>query len=97
MCNEFIQNMEEATDGTISMKKCAKGDGPIDIETDDGAIKGAKEYASKKRPKVVSKGGGLKQRNGASAPNGGLTGDPNLIGVVLESSGRPRRVYMGEE
>ena len=97
MCNEFIQNMEEATDGTISMRKCSKGDGPLDIETDEVAIKGAREWNEKKmkRPKVMSRGG-LKQRNGAT-PNAGLQPNEKLIGVLLDSKGMPQRVYMDEE
>lgn len=92
---EFIISMEDATDGAISMKKVTKGDGPIEIETDDGAIKVAKAYAGRKKAKVVSKG--LKQRNGASAQNGGLVGDEKLIGVLLNSKGVPQRVYIDEE
>mmetsp|Transcript_7412 Transcript_7412/g.9328 ORF Transcript_7412/g.9328 Transcript_7412/m.9328 type:complete len:258 (+) Transcript_7412:87-860(+) len=95
MCNEFVQNMEEATDGTISLKKCCSGSGPIDIETDEGAIKGAREYASKKRPKVMSRGG-LKKRNDAGA-NAGLQPNEKFIGVLLDSKGMPQRVYMDEE
>ena len=97
LCNEFFQNMEEATDGTINMKKCCKGDGPIDIENDEGAIKGAKDYALKKskRPKVVTKGM-LKQRNGATTPNTGLQQDERFIGVLLDSKGMPQRVYTEE-
>ncbi len=72
------------------MKKAIKGDGPIDIETDEGAIKGAKEWAQKKRPKVISRGG-LKQRNG-TAPNAGLQPNPNFIGVLLDSKGFVQRV-----
>lgn len=80
------------------MKKCCKGDGPIDIETDEGAIKGAKEYALKraKRPKVISRGG-LKQRNGSMASNAGLQPDDRFIGVLLDSKGFVQRVYDDEE
>jgi len=80
------------TFSSLQMKKAIKGDGPIDIETDEGAIKGAKEYARKKskRPKVVSRGG-LKQRNG-TAPNTGLQPNPNFIGVLLDSKGFVQRV-----
>jgi hypothetical protein len=79
------------------MKKCQKGDGPIDIETDEGAIKGAREYASKKQKRPIVSKGGLKHRNGASASNAGLAGDDKLIGVTLDATGRPQRVYMDEE
>lgn len=78
------------------MKKCCKGDGPIDIENDEGAIKGAKDYALKKskRPKVMTKGM-LKQRNSATT-NTGLQPDEKFIGVLLDSKGMPQRVYMEE-
>ena len=98
LCTEFIGNMEDASDGTISLKKCAKGDGPIFMETDEAAIKGAKEYAenSKKRPKLVSKSKGLKQRNGTKNQSVGMQPDEKLIGVLMSSSGMPTRVYLDE-
>lgn len=81
----------------LQMKKCCKGDGPIDVENDEGAIKGAKEYAQKKskRPKVMNKGM-LKQRNGAASNTSGLQPDERFIGVLLDSKGMPQRVYMEE-
>ena len=95
---EFILRMEEATDGTINMKKIAKGDGPIEIETDEAAIKGAKAWGSRKKAKIVSKPkGGLKPRNGASASSAALVGDENLIGVVLDAKGVPQRVFLNEK
>lgn len=94
---EFILRMEDATDGTINMKKIAKGDGPIEIETDEAAIKGAKAWGSRKKAKIVSKSGGLKPRNGASAPSTALVGDENLIGVVLDAKGVPQRVFLNEK
>lgn len=36
-CIEFVSNMEDATEGTISLKKCLKGDGPIDIDSDEAS------------------------------------------------------------
>ena len=94
---EFILRMEDATDGTINMKKIAKGDGPIEIETYEAAIKGAKAWGSRKKAKIVSKKGGLKPRNGASAPSTALVGDENLIGVVLDAKGVPQRVFLNEK
>ncbi len=94
---EFILRMEDATDGTINMKKIAKGDGPIEIETDEAAIKGAKAWGSRKKAKIVSKNGGLKPRNGASASSAALVGDENLIGVMLDAKGVPQRVFLNEK
>lgn len=92
-CMEFIMCMEEATDGTISVKKCVKGEGQIEIESDEMCLKGSEAYAKKKRPRVVSKGG-LKRGGGE---NGGLLPDERLIGVKLDSQGKPVRVYLDAE
>ena len=63
--------------------QCLKGDGQIDVESDEAAVAGAKAYASRKKAKVVGKAGG-----------GGLQHDPSFIGVMLSSQGRPERVFL---
>ena len=82
--------------GTITLKKCLKGDGQICIDSDENIIKQAKAYAETKKNATVRKVG-LKMRNsntgGATA---GLNPDPNFIGVTLTSSGIPQREYLNE-
>lgn len=89
---EFISMMEESTEGTITVKKCLKGDGPIDIDSDEAAIEGAIAFASRKRPRVSMKGkGGLK-----GSDEGGMKPDPKFVGVKLTAQGKPERVFLEE-
>jgi len=96
-CIEFISIMEEATEGTISLKKCLKGDGPIDIDSDEAAVVGATAFAKRKKSKVSLAGRGVK----AGAKMGGdgsgsLRPDESFIGVRLTAQGQPERVYLEE-
>ena len=80
--------------GTVSVKKCLKGDGQICIDSDESIIKGAKAYAAtKKNTTIVRKSSKGRPSSGATA---GLNPDPNFIGVMLSSNGNPERVYMDE-
>lgn len=81
--------------GTISIKKCLKGDGQIDIDSDESAIKGAMAYANtKKNSKFARKSLNGRTSSGATA---GLNPDPNFIGVTLNSGGNPERVYLEDK
>ncbi len=97
-CIEFISNMEESTEGTISLKKCLKGEGALEIDSDEAAIKGATAFAQRKRPKVsrgMSAGKSSGKRAGESTD--GVSPDENFIGVQLGAQGRPERVFLPEE
>jgi hypothetical protein len=88
---QFISMMEESTEGTISLKKCLKGEGSLEIDSDEAAIKGAIAFAQRKRPSVSRgslSGGG---KNGVE--RGGLLPDENFIGVTLNALGKPERVF----
>ena len=87
MCTEFLSNMEECTDGTISLKKCLKGDGQIDIDSDETALKGAIAFASRKKAKTVKSGGA----------KGGIQPSADFVGCTLSASGKPERVFIGAE
>lgn len=104
----FLLQMEESTEGSISAKKCLSGDGQIDVESDETVIKNAIAYAKKKRamasrPQVkkvkVSKGLGGKTSGLAaqSSLTNGLTVDPNFVAVRLNASGQVERVYLGDD
>ena len=86
ICTEFLSNMEECTDGTISLKKCLKGDGQIDIDSDETALKGAIAFASRKKVKTV-KSSGVKSGVQPS----------DFVGCTLSAQGKPERVFIGAE
>ena len=87
MCTEFLSNMEECTDGTISLKKCLKGDGQIDIDSDETALKGAITFASRKKVKTVKSGGA----------KSGVQPSADFVGCTLSAQGKPERVFIGAE
>jgi len=94
MCMEFIMNMEDATEGTISVKKALSGDGPMEIDSDESAIKGALAYAKRKKPRILI-GAGKKQgtKRGGGGENCGLLPTPGFVGVKMNSQGLVERVY----
>jgi hypothetical protein len=86
-----------ALSGTVSVKKCLNGDGQICIDSDEHIIKGAKAYAQTKKNSTMGRKSVLKARNSNTGGlTAGLNPDPNFIGVKLNSSGNPERVYLNE-
>ena len=82
LCCSFLSTLEEVSDGTISRNKCLKGDGQIALDSDEIVNKGAIAYAkSKKRSKA----------------NKASLGDKDFVGVVLDTQGMVKRVYVNEE
>ena len=59
ICMEFLKNMEEFTDGTISVRKCLKGGGQISVESDEcfiaDAINIQKQVKSKRKRGVLDR------------------------------------------
>lgn len=108
ICMDFLIMMEESTEGTVSAKKCLAGDGQIDLESDETAIKNMIAYGNKKRSMTsrpvkkakVSKSLGGKTTGLPSSETltSGLTADANFVAVRLDSSGQVERVYLaGDE
>ncbi len=97
MCMEFIMNMEDATEGTISVKKALSGDGPMEIDSDESAIKGALAYAKRKKSRG-SVGSGKKPgaKRDSEGGNCGLLPNPGFVGVKMNSQGLVERVYADE-
>lgn len=109
ICMNFLLEMESASEGTISAKKCCTGDGQIDIESDESVVKNAIAYGKKKRSMAsqpsasrkkmkVSKGLPGKTTGLASeAGTSGLTAAENFVAVRLTSSGQVERVYISDD
>ena len=106
ICMDFLIMMEESTEGTISAKKCLAGDGQIDVESDETAIKNSIAYGNKKRSMTsrpfkktkVSKSMGRKTTGLSSSESltCGLTPDANFVAVRLDPLGLVERVYLGD-
>ena len=80
MCNDFLQGMEDATEGTISVKKCLAGDGQIDIDSDEAIIAAEREMYEMRKAKKKQSGDGLSPTS-------------NFIGVQFTSAAKVERVY----
>jgi hypothetical protein len=90
-CIDFLFQMEECTDGSVSMKKCFTGDGVIELDSDEAIIKSAIDYAEKKKKQKLSHGKAATEKLSASIPP-----DNNFVAVYLESSLAVRRIYLNE-
>ena len=88
---QFISMMEESTEGTISLKKCLKGEGALEIDSDEAAIKGAIAFAQRKRPNVGR--GNLAGGKKSGGESSEVRPDEKFIGVQLSAQGRPERVF----
>ena len=101
LCRDFLIGMEDLTEGTVSMKKCLKGDGQIEVESDEATLEISKEYAAKKRMKALS-GKKAKTKRGiigssCAKKTTGVMADENFIGVTLTSQGTVKREYFQED
>lgn len=86
-CIDFLETMEDCTEGTISKKKCLAGNGQIEVESDETAIKLAKTFYE--RTKARKRGG---------KENGGGDNSRCLVGIVLGSKANGiERVYASDE
>ena len=85
-CTDFLQGMEDATEGTISVKKCLAGDGQIDIDSDEAIINAEREmYEMRKAKKAKTK---------THSTSGGVPPSTNFIGVQFSSTSKVERVYV---
>ena len=98
LCMDFLMAMEENTDGTVSVKKCLKGDGQIDIDSDEAIVAAAVEYGQKQRARPASYKmkrilGGAKTAPKSSSTSG-LAASESFVAVTLDSQGRIQRVHL---
>jgi hypothetical protein len=104
LTDEFLINIEQATDGAVSRAKCYKGDGQIALDSDEGIVKGKadwmKDKAAKKALAAASKKGkkhlSSKPLSNAMSSSSNLA-DENFIGVLLNSQGGVKRFYLGDQ
>lgn len=56
LCIDFLNMMDENTEGVVTAKKCLSGNGQIDVESDELAVKQAKQfYENRKKRQNVKK------------------------------------------
>jgi hypothetical protein len=103
ICMDFLISMEENSDGSITIKRCLSGDGPIDIDSDEAVAKGAVAFALKKRsaPALLAKKRGpvTKKSKLGSVPSDGneALANEDFVAVALNSQGTVSRVMVSEE
>lgn len=96
ICMDFLISMEENTDGSISMKKCLAGEGQIDIESDEKALKDTKTFASNKLARKKLKSVCRKPQSTQDSASH-IAADENFIGILLNSQGNLTRAYLDEQ
>mmetsp|Transcript_12690 Transcript_12690/g.28124 ORF Transcript_12690/g.28124 Transcript_12690/m.28124 type:complete len:477 (-) Transcript_12690:117-1547(-) len=85
LCKDFLDAMEDMTEGTISAKKCIAGDGQIELESDETVIKDSlAAYESRK-----ARGEFAAKRRVAS----GLQPTDTFVAVSMDGAGHVHRVY----
>jgi len=87
---DFLSRMEEYTDGSISRKKCLKGDGAIEIDSDECHVKGNIAWAKTKRKRKT-----MKKR--VQTCGDMVKPDESFVGVLLDNRGNIERVYLEDE
>ena len=95
ICMDFLMSMEENSEGTISTKKCLAGDGLIDIESDEKAVKDSATFVKNKRTRTTLKSTGKTSYNRQDCSST-ITANENFIGIQLDSQGKARRVFFDE-
>lgn len=94
LCLDFLCFFEEVTEGTVSMKKSLEGGGPIELESDEVAIKSHIAFKANKRKR---------QQNALGSSLGGnakrlkseFVASESFVGVELTSSGI-KRVFLNK-
>ena len=96
---EFLTSMEECTDGAISTKKCLAGDGQIDLESDELAVKTATAYYNglKNRKTLAVKHGAAAKKKAKTSESSGMKPTATFVAVLLDSIGCVERVYVDQE
>ena len=87
-CTDFLQGMEDATEGTVSVKKCLAGDGQIDIDSDEAIINAEKEMYEMRKAK--------KAKTGGAGAGGSIQPTDTFIGVKFDGVGHVKRVHYSE-
>lgn len=93
ICMDFLIAMEENTDGTVSMKKCLKGDGQIDIDSDEVVASGAIEYHKNKKSSGPGLLGKKRKFTKAKPTSAGLAPTEDFVAVILDNKGLVQRVH----
>jgi hypothetical protein len=92
LCLDFLEMMDNCTEGIISIKKCIKGEGQIPIESDEmvinAAIESIKAQYSRKHLMVRAKGVHL------DSVQKGIGINSSFIGIKLGEKGKVCRVNM---
>ncbi|GKY96953.1 hypothetical protein MPSEU_000654300 [Mayamaea pseudoterrestris] len=94
---EFLIGLEENTDGVISAKKCLVGDGQIDLESDELAIKNSTAYYKSMKNRPSTKHGIANKKAKTSEFSSSLKATATFVGVKLDTIGCVERVHVEEE
>lgn len=89
-CMDALMTLEEMTEGTISVKKCLKGDGQIDVDSDEMVIMLAKDFHAKQALRPT-------KRLKSSKKDTGVQATKSFIAVDVDKQGRVTRVHLDQD
>jgi len=85
--------IEECTEGSVSMKKCLAGNGSIELESDESAIKEAIDSAKTKKLMIRRK---TQETVKGSQENIRKHPVASFVGITLDNRGMITRVHTKE-
>lgn len=103
---EFLTSLEENTDGSVTRRKCLKGDGPIFIDSDESVATAAAKFAQDKKLKsrnkfqmkrknsLAGKGTGKQQKESGRDLASNL--ESTLVAVTLDQQLKIVRVHVDD-
>ncbi len=99
LCVDFLNTMEDCTEGTISAKKCLAGNGQIEVESDDAIIKHAKAVYSNRssngnKRRLIGKN---KQGKGVSGSETTVQALESFVGVKLGPNNTVERIIVEDK
>ena len=103
-CIDFLNMMEDSTEGTISAKKCLSGNGQIDVESDDMIVKQAKAVYSnrnnnpnKRRKVMVGNHNNIAATSKRNEFGNGVQALESFIAVKLGPKNKIQRIIIETE
>ena len=89
LCIDFLNMMDENTEGVVTAKKCLSGNGQIDIESDEVAVKQAKQFHENRKKRQHIKKSKIIIEDEPKASE-------SFIAVKQASNGTIERIYLDE-
>lgn len=99
ICLSFLSTLEENTEGAVTIQKSLAGDGPLQLDSDESAVKAelglAKQKSQKAKMGINRKQASFKKQKTESSLSASLSS--SLVAVRLVKGGKVERVYYEDD